>query len=120
MEEDRTYWPFQTIPFEQMTDQHHAELDFFSTAHGEGYRAFTFCFGFGAESSGDRVGHIVRRGGHNQNWEVVLSEAEKEVGTAYVAGFKHASDAVLLWLGGRPAKESVIDMESWLGPSGIK
>src|ERR1700687_4287143 len=101
------YWPFDVLPPEKRTEQHHREIRFFETAHRAGYAPYVFdseSFGANAET---RAGEIFWRGSGGRHWELSLVEGERPVLSAHVNDFDYAADALMRWLRGADAREII-------------
>ncbi|HEX4146508.1 MAG TPA: hypothetical protein VHY91_23610 [Pirellulales bacterium] len=108
---EKKYWPFDTLPVAEQTDQHRREIAFLKSAFDAGHRSFMDTFGFGASSDNGRAGDIVRRGGRGRYWEIVFEENDKIAGRVFVDGFEPAAAAVLSWIGGEDCSTALVAIQ---------
>ncbi|HQU45370.1 MAG TPA: hypothetical protein PK867_21315 [Pirellulales bacterium] len=104
---ENRYWPFDVLPVERQTDQHHREIQFLETAYQAGYKPYMFASeNFGATSEG-RAGEIIYRGCRGKHWELFLVHGEELVLSAHLDDFGCAAESLLRWLGGDDGAEIV-------------
>jgi hypothetical protein len=96
MDDSTIFWPFYTLPFEQLSVQGQNEVRFFENAFAQGFQPYVFgSYNYGL-SFDNRTATVYYRAPYL--WEVVFAISQDFALTVYLKDFTVVAQNVIHWL----------------------